>query len=166
MMIDLLLRFILPAAYELLPPAMESQAATAMMLAIALQESRLEYRRQLGGPARGWFQFEKAGVRGVLDHPSTAAPIAVVLRTLRYDATAPATDLLPILEHNDVLAACFARCLLWSDSRPLPFISEVPLAWTIYTDTWRPGRPRPDTWSANFAAGWARAIVPVPGVRA
>jgi hypothetical protein len=165
-MLDLLLRFILPAAYELLPPAMESQAATAMLVAIALQESRIEYRAQIGGPARGLWQFEVAGVRGVLDHPASAGPIASVLRGLRYDAVIPAKQIHPALEHNDILAACFARCLLATDRRPLPFLSEVPLAWAIYNETWRPGKPRPETWNANYAAAWARTIVPPPGARA
>jgi hypothetical protein len=165
-MLDLLLRFILPAAYQLLPPAMESQAATALLLSIAMQESGLEYRRQIGGPARGWFQFERSGVRGVLDHPSTAAPIAIVLRALRYDATMPSSDVLAAIEHNDVLAAAFARCLLWTDSRPLPFMTEPDVGWQVYVSAWRPGRPRPETWQEHYAAAWARTIVPVPGSRA
>ncbi len=41
-----------------------------MLLAIGLQESRFEHRRQLGnGPARGFWQFEAGGgVKGVMTH--------------------------------------------------------------------------------------------------
>lgn len=52
---------------ELLPAKMDTPKARVMMLAIGMQESRFEHRKQIGGPARGFFQFEEAGgVRGVL----------------------------------------------------------------------------------------------------
>src|SRR5690606_38643231 len=61
-------------AYALLPSRMDSDRATVMLLAIGLQESRFEHRRQIKGPARGFWQFERGrGVRGVLTHPATAA---------------------------------------------------------------------------------------------
>jgi hypothetical protein len=164
-MIDLLLRFILPAAYQLLPPAMESQAATAMLLAIALQESELEHRRQIGGPARGFWQFERGGgVRGVLTHHATRELMRTVLRRLHYADDMTPSEAHAAIEHNDILASCFARCLLLTDPRPLPFLSEVPIAWSIYNDTWRPGKPRPETWNENYAAAWARTIVTPPGL--
>lgn len=48
---------------------MDSAAARCQMLAIGLQESRLQHRRQNGGPARGFWQFEKGGgVKGILFH--------------------------------------------------------------------------------------------------
>lgn len=165
-MIDLFIRFILPAAYELLPPAMESQAATGLMLAIGLQESRFEHRRQIKGPAKSAFQFERdGGVRGVMEHPSTAAIIRDVFTKLRYPTDLSVSKAYDAIEHNDILASCFARCLLWTDARPLPFVHEPQVGWQIYTSVWKPGRPHPDTWSANYAAAWARTIVPVPGDR-
>ena len=43
-----------------------------MLLAIGLQESRLTHRRQIGGPARGLWQFERGGgVAGVLRHAAS-----------------------------------------------------------------------------------------------
>ena len=64
------------------------------------------------------------------------------------------------IEYQDVLAACFARLLLWTDARPLPNADEPEAGWEIYQRTWRPGRPHQATWAANFAAGWA---LPWPG---
>ena len=48
----------LEPALKLLPEKMDSQAARAELVAIGLQESRLKYRAQIGGPARGYHQFE------------------------------------------------------------------------------------------------------------
>ena len=58
---------------RLLPAAMNTRKARVLMYAIALQESRFTHRRQIGGPARGFWQFERGGgVRGVMTHPSSA----------------------------------------------------------------------------------------------
>src|SRR5262245_39306979 len=93
---------------------MHTPAASAMLLAVGLQETRFLSRRQLlNGPARGFWQFEIAGVEDVLEHFSTRAIMADVLRQLRYDPGLSASEMLAALEHHDVLAACAARCLLW-----------------------------------------------------
>ena len=44
-----------------LPDRMLSDEAVTMMLAIGYQESRFEHRRQIRGPARGFWQFEHGG---------------------------------------------------------------------------------------------------------
>src|SRR5688500_15339808 len=64
---------IVEPALLLLPESMTSKKATCLLIAIALQESRLTYRKQLGnGPARGLWQFERAGgVAGVLSHAAS-----------------------------------------------------------------------------------------------
>ena len=66
------LRLAIEPALLLLPARMESAEATVMLLAIGLQESRLEHRRQIKGPARSFWQAEKGGgmVHGVLRHPA------------------------------------------------------------------------------------------------
>ena len=46
-------------AMALLPARMDTPEADCMLLAIGLQESRFVHRRQIGGPARGFWQFEK-----------------------------------------------------------------------------------------------------------
>lgn len=140
-------------ALTLLPRRMTSDAARAMLVAIALQESRLAHRRQVNGPARGFWQFEAGGgVAGVLRHPATAAPIRTVLEALCYDATV-ATSYAAI-EHQDVLAAAYARLLLFTLPAPLTGPGEAERAWIQYLDAWRPGRPHPETWNDCYALGW------------
>jgi hypothetical protein len=60
------------------------------------------------------------------------------------------------LERDDVLAAGFARLLLFSDPRPLPDVSQQYEAWDLYLRTWRPGKPHPHTWPElhTQAARW------------
>lgn len=143
-------------AMRILPADMDSPAARGLLIAIALQESRLVYRRQIHGPARGFWMFEVAGVRGVLTHPRSKPLIMQALRTLQYDHTMEAAALQPLLEHNDVLAACFARCLLWTSPLALPELGAPAAAWFVYFSLWRPGRPRRDTWDAYYRQAWDR----------
>lgn len=132
-------------AYALLPAAMRSKEATLMPLAIGLQESRFEHRRQIGGPARGFWQFERGGgVRAVLRHPVTKIH-AITLCAAR-GVRPVAADVYAALEHDDVLAAGFARLLLYSDPAPLPALGDEAGAWAYYLRNWRPGKPHPQTW--------------------
>lgn len=136
-------------ALDLLPARMDSPAARVMMLAIGLQESRFTHRRQINGPARGFWQFEKGGgVRGVLRHPSSAQH-ANMLCSVR-GVTNSADRVYESLEHDDILAAGFARLLLWTDPMPLP--TDKDAAWALYERTWRPGKPHRQTWDAFFEA--------------
>jgi hypothetical protein len=145
--------FILPAAYALLPTEMGSQAASAMLLAIGLQESEFEHRHQVGGPAHGFWQFERGGgVHGVLAHSATAPHIDKILRLLKYNVSTG--DCYTAIEHNDVLAACFARLLLWTVPRPLPGADEADAGWQQYLDSWRPGRPHYSTWATYYEMAW------------
>lgn len=141
-------------ALRLLPPAMDSPAARAQMLATAMQESKIAARRQLpSGPARGFFQFERGGgVRGVLTHPASRAHAAAVLRRLTYRVDAAVAH--AALEHNDVLAAAFARLLLYTLPAPLPRRDEPDEGWRQYLAAWQPGKPHARTWSRYFAQAW------------
>lgn len=155
---------ILPA-YALLPPRMGSAAATAMLLACGLQESELVHRRQLGdGPARGLWQFEEGGgVFGVLQHRASEAFAEKCCIELGVHPSR--RDVWQALEHNDVLAAVFARLLLFTHPHPLPIpLDEVvvrDVSWEYYRWLWRPGVPRPEDWPAN----WARACEFVGGLK-
>lgn len=169
-MIEHILAFTLPAAFALLPAEMRSAEAMAMLIAIGLQESDgFTARRQYaGGPARGFWQFELTGVIGVLKHPATVDELARVVRLLRYRQATPA-ELLEALEHNDTLAACFARCLLWTLPGGLPGPNEAPAAWRQYIDAWRPGKPHPETWTANYSVAWGAVLqgrMPPPELKA
>lgn len=142
------------AAFALLPGGMDSTEARAMLLAIALQESDLRERAQGGGgPARGFWQFERAGgVAEILRHKTTGPIMAHVCATLQYRADANTCH--AAIEHNDVLATCFARLLLFVDPRALPSPIETQKGWNIYLANWRPGKPGPARWPSNFAEGW------------
>lgn len=145
---------------------MSSDNATAMLIAIALQESGVRLRHQISGPALGFWQFELAGVRGVMEHRHTQLPLRAVLRILRYPENLTPFGLHSAIEHNDVLAACFARLLLWTDPRALPGAGQSEAAWQVYLATWRPGKPRPEPWAGHFADAWNRTRIPLPGLRA
>lgn len=144
------LRDVIAPALARLPERMDSPEARVMLLAIGLQESRLTYRRQIGGPARGLWQFERGtpetrgGITGVLLHPASSHYL--------HDICA-ACELRPVasvihdrLEHDDVLACVVARLLLWTDPDPLPAIADADRAWSYYLRTWRPGKPHATTW--------------------
>jgi|SRR6185503_4632923 len=144
----------IPAAYALLPGRMNSQEATAQLLAIALQESGLEHRIQVpNGPAHGLYQFERAGgVTEVLNNPLTMEIAGAICKLLLY-APAPSSVYDAIVD-NDVLATVFARLLLWIDPRSMPTSTEYNKGWMIYRARWRPGKPRPDAWPNNFNQAW------------
>ncbi|CUR82575.1 hypothetical protein [Achromobacter xylosoxidans] len=137
-------------ALALLPVAMDTQAARVMLLAIGLQESRFTHRQQIGGPARGFWQFEKGtrasrgGVWGVFLHAASKGHLAALCkaRSVACDPDA----IYAALEYDDVLAGGVARLLLWTDPKALPAIGDADAGWALYLRTWRPGKPKPDSW--------------------
>lgn len=153
MMIDHIRRYVLPAAFALLPPGWGSPQAAALLLAIGLQESRFEYRRQINGPARGFWQFEVAGVRGVLQHPATKVAVADAVDALRFGTLQPA-QLQALLETNDTLAAVCARALLYTVPAQPGALDHQAAGWHAYLSGWRPGRPRLETWAGNYTDAW------------
>jgi len=123
--------------------------AERMLIAIALQESGLRHRVQMGGgPAHGLWQFEKGGgVAGVLSHPATRARAARLCALLLTPAGT--VEVHTAISDNDLLACGFARLLLWSDPRPLP---DTQIAgWACYLRNWRPGKPHERTWAGHWA---------------
>lgn len=130
-----------------LPVNMTSPEAVVMLVAIGIQESNFFDRRQTNGPARGFWQFEEAGVKGVLNHRSSASHAK---RLCEVRQVAPdARSVHKRLEFDDVLAAGFARLLLWTDPQALPKVDKRDDAWRLYLRTWRPGRPRPEHWGRS-----------------
>lgn len=149
-------RYVIPAAYDVLPAAMASAEATVMLLAIGYQESRFEHRKQIGGPARGYWQFEQGGgVRGVLGHQASRMTARIVLEELGYPGEPTTWGVYDALAHNDVLACCFARLLLWTLPDPLPSREDPDVGWDQYVAAWRPGRPHPRTWPEAWALACA-----------
>lgn len=131
-------------ALVMLPARMRSREAVVMLLAIGLQESKFQYRRQMGnGPARGLWQFEKmGGVAGVMQHQSSreiAQAVCVARDVPKWRSGIFINTAYHQLEHDDVLAAAFARLLLWTDPKALPALNDIEPAWQLYLRTWRPG---------------------------
>lgn len=135
-----------------LPPRMESRAAAAMLLAIGLQESRFQHRRQIGGPARGFWQFERNGCLGVLRHSGVRDYASATLIQQCYEVTPEAAH--AAVEHNDHVACTFARLLLWTLPDPLPGPDDAEEGWRQYLEAWRPGRPHEHTWRGFYHEAW------------
>lgn len=144
-------------AMALLKWVPDSRESRCLLLAIGLQESRFENRRQMGnGPARGFWQFERGtaasrgGVWGVFLHPASAG----MLRQLCAERGCPPSpsNIWEAIEHDDVLAAGLARLLILTDPFKLPALGDVDGAWRLYAQRcWRPGKPHPQTWPGFYA---------------
>jgi hypothetical protein len=142
---------------SMLPAQMDTEQARVMLYAIGLQESGFENRFQVvqgkpdaKGPARGYWQFERGGgVRGVMDHRSTEKHAERIchIRGVPFKTEA----VWHALEIDDVLAACFARLLLWTDGNSLPKVSDQHGGWECYLRNWRPGKPHESRWFDNHA---------------
>jgi hypothetical protein len=144
----------MPQAFALLPPSMDSVEARAMLLAIGLQESRFLHRKQIGGPAKGFWQFEEGGgVKGVLSHESTSAIAQQVCNARMIPALV--TRAYNALEEDDVLACCFARLLLYTLPWALPGPGQNNEGWRQYIAAWRPGKPHRATWDEFYQRAWA-----------
>ena len=152
------------AGLALLPRRMDTPEARVQLLAIGLQESKLELRRQMVsmivngqkvlrpvGPAKGLLQFEETGgCRGVVKHVA-ARPHTITVCQARGVGFNPKA-IWCALEHDDVFAFAIGRILLWTDAKSLPALGEAKTAWDYYARVWRPGKPHPDKWPANYAA--------------
>jgi len=138
-----------------MPKKFDSPSARAMLIAIGLQESRFEHRKQIGGPARGYWQFEEyGGVRGVLESPLTRDLIVAVCRKIVMPADRSLCY--GAIAYHDALACVFARLLLWTIPASLPRRPEdAGKGWDQYIAAWRPGRPHRDTWDGFFRRAWS-----------
>lgn len=144
-------------ALALLPPRLDTPEARVLLLAIGMQESRFEFRRQLGdGPARSFWQDElgtkatRGGVTGVYLHSASGELLRLLCRErgCEFDPRC----IWEAIEHDDVLAAGLARLLLLTDAKPLPKVGDEAGAWETYLRVWRPGKPKPRTWPKCYAA--------------
>ncbi|MFZ5959864.1 hypothetical protein ACOXVJ_20375 [Pseudomonas knackmussii] len=143
-------RSVIEPALALLPARMTSPPANAMLLGIGLQESGFLYRRQLGnGPARSFWQMERGGgVHGVLTHPASAKLAGGICAQRGVEPSEQAVW--EAIEQDDILAAALARLLLWTDAQALPALGDTAGGWALYARVWRPGKPRPAEWPANY----------------
>lgn len=131
-----------------------SRAAERFLIAIALQESDATARYQNSpstspGPARGFWQFETAGVSGVLTHSSSSVHAK---EACTYCNVLPQVNAVwRAVEGHDDLAVAIARLLILTEPRPLPETEAD--GWSQYLNLWRPGKPHPDRWPGC----WRRA---------
>lgn len=132
-----------------------SAEAELMLLAIAGQESGCSVRAQRGGSALGLWQFEWSGVRGLAGPDAKlAGEAARFCCPLGAPPEPMVGEVHRLLGTNDQMACVVARLLLWSDPYPLPKVGEEDKAWSLYLRLWRPGRPRPEAWTASYAAAF------------
>lgn len=147
------------SALNLLPLRMRSSNVAVMLRAINLQENPKRLEQQVGGPARGDYQFESGGgVKGVLTHSSVkdiaqsvcAARGVKAERSAVYDA----------IGRDPILAAALARLLLWTDPGKMPAIGDANGAWELYLRVWRPGAYAREGLKLRdkFIANYAKAM--------
>lgn len=127
--------------------------ARRMLLAIALQESGLRHRRQVvaggaeAGPAASFWQFERGGgCAGVLTHYRVAPTMRQFCDDFNVQPTT--AGLWEAMRYHDILATVAARLLLYTLPSKLATTAEE--GWEQYLDAWRPGKPHPKTWAANW----------------
>lgn len=162
-MLDAILHRAVNPALQLLPAKMDSDAARVMLLAAGLQESHFQWRFQKTsdpyrhGPAKGFWQGERGGVFCVMTNKATRADAEAVCkaRGVPFDQVL----IHERFEHDDVLAAAFARLILWADPKPLPAVdADHETAWLCYLRCWRPGKPHRETWNDYHVLARAQVL--------
>lgn len=163
---ELLLKTAIIPALGMLESKLDTPAARAMLIAIALQETGLRARRQMleardhwweskPGKGHGFWQFERDGAtRGVMvRHAAASAIVLPVIDALLYPRDPYAVH--EALIHNDVLACVLARALLYSVPDALPGPNDPEKGWVQYVSVWRPGKPHVEPWANNYRTAWA-----------
>lgn len=136
-----------------------SSTARVLLMAIAGQESRWAARRQIGGPARSYWQFEEGGgVAGLFGHPATKLKLGTVCASL--DIPYDPDVVFEAMAWNDTLACAMARLLLWSDAAALPDYWDKGAGWQYYLRNWRPGMPHVESWSGVHDQAMAACGLP------
>ena len=106
-----------------------SPAASTLLLATAIVESRLIHRRQIGGgPARGLFQIERATFDDVYGrYLKRKSWLLARVNELLTDG-----DPWAQIETNDRFACAIARIRYLYDPKPLPDADDIP----ALAETW------------------------------
>jgi hypothetical protein len=125
----------------------DSDAARILVTTIAGQESRWHDRRQIGGPARSYWQFEQGGgVAGLFLATPRQLSTVCASQDILYDLGV----VFEAMAWNDPLACAMARLLLWTDPAPLPAVGDKDAAWAYYIANWRPGAPHRASWDGLY----------------
>lgn len=115
-----------------------------LLLAIAMQESGLTFRRQMpSGPARSWWQIEPPTARDTLTRHAGARTMAEQLGC---------SDLESALQWCDALGCAIAAGLVHLCPLKLPMPGEESYSWTYYLRAWRPGKPDANRWPKAYRA--------------
>ena len=158
---DILTNVINPALTELAQSGVSvTDAARAMLYAAGLQESNLSARFQATpassalrkGAGRGLWQMRIDDVSRLLTTNSTKERSEAISN--KYVGSVHPHAVWATLEYNDVLAAIFARLMLWPDPAALPAPAAVNerAALDYYIRCWRPNSPREKDWTVNWRA--------------
>ena len=129
--------------YSIIQPTLQqiglwSVAAEELLLGTALIESNLIHRRQMGGPARGFFQMERATHDDIWENFLKHRP--QLARRIKDLLTSERDDKLVELEVNDKYACAMARAHYLRVSVPLPQTGDVAgmaAYWKLYYNTLR-----------------------------
>jgi hypothetical protein len=136
----------------LAPTIRDVPESRVLLMTIAGIESDWSARRQIGGPARSFWQFEQGGGVAELLGINYVAPI---LRATCSQLAIPSDSatIFEAMAWNDSLACTMARLLLWQDPMPLPDTGDTTNSYAYYLRNWRPGAPQGITvWQARYAS--------------
>lgn len=124
-----------------------------LLAAVGWQESGFRDRVQIGGgPARGFWQFERVAVEDVCVRHNK--DVERVMRMLEFRAGDDVVGrLYEVIGWHDVMACCLARLFLLGDPFGLPRVGNREVGWETYVRVWKPGKPRKETWggACDFA---------------
>lgn len=164
---------LIPDARRLVPDLPWTSESAVLLGAICLQESGGRNVVQAHGPAQGYPQFEAGGIGAVLSNSATARRARRAIERSGIlgesemsgeisggpDGGYPAESLGRVVSvvrtkflNFPALQISLARLMLWANPNPLPALGDCNGAWKYYDSTWRPGKPRPTDWPANYAA--------------
>lgn len=126
-----------------------------LLVAIAIQESKLKYRKQMPtGPARSFWQIEHPAA---LDCIRRCRPVEEFwmdkLGFSPADFASSRSSGAVAMQYSDLGACAVAAGILQLQPGRLPRVSNmhVDVAWFYYLKSWRPGKPRPDSWAKAYS---------------
>jgi len=165
------LKIDIEAGLDLLPTIRKADSARVLLYATSRQENPTRSPRQIikdsetgklvpKGPAVGDYQFEKTGIRGVLNFYRPSVPAAARAACAARGVAPTVEAVFDALQVDPVLAAAFARLLYFTDSGAMPAVGDEPGAWAVYLRTWRPGAyaRQPEQLRSKWRKSYAEAM--------
>lgn len=117
-----------------------------LLCAIAIQESKLKYRRQMPrGPAMSFWQIEGKTAN---DCVGRCTPVRDFCKGWVGVSgfSNPGSLGEYAIRYNDAVACAIAAGILRLHPSLLPEVGDEDGAWRTYVGAWRPGKPRPNSW--------------------